>query len=419
MSLKYRNSQGVETPVAGLNGTSGELVPSVALQQSGTTTSFNVGASTFIQVTINFDTPMPDTDYTVIAEPISSASSVAAAGITVTVGSKTVNGLMCQVYNSYSAEQNVKLDWTAFKLMTDTVHEADAAHIAQNASDLEKLKAYTPVSNTDADTLTTTGLYYLTTGCTNVPSNYCILQVQSKNTTVTGDDIAQYAINTEGNQYSRVRVNGIWTSWQKLVTASENNFKYQVCITDTDLNDIKASGAYSIYISDPTSQATNHAPTYGWLQLSVIQMNNSLSFCNQVLYSADGKMFTRECGNDSWSDWKQISDDLTSGTLTIPAQTLANGTYAEVQIPLVPGDFYCGRIDFADLPSQNMSLSYNDFSGSFQDTKGTNQRTQDVLYPIGRANLATLHVYLTNYTGSPVTISDINVIYYLEHHKAQ
>ena len=134
MSLKFRNSQGIETPVAGLNGTSGELVPSVALQQSGTTTSFNVGASTFIQVTINFDTPMPDTDYTVIAEPISSTSSVAAAGITVTVGSKTVNGLMCQVYNSYSAEQNVKLDWTAFKLMTDTVHEADAAHIAQNTA---------------------------------------------------------------------------------------------------------------------------------------------------------------------------------------------------------------------------------------------------------------------------------------------
>lgn len=209
-----------------------------------------------------------------------------------------------------------------------------------------------------------------------------------------------------------------WTI-KKLVTESENNFKYQVCVTDSDLNDIKTSGAYSIYISDATSQATNHAPTYGWLQLSVIQMNNSQSFCNQVLYSADGKMFMRECGNGNWSAWKQIGNDLTSGTLTIPAQTLANGAYAEVQIPLVPNDFYCGRIDFADLPSQNMSLSYNDFSGAFQDTKGTNQRTQDVLYPIGKANLGTLHVYLTNYTGSPVTISDISVMYYLEHHNAQ
>lgn len=209
--------------------------------------------------------------------------------------------------------------------------------------------------------------------------------------------------------------------WQieKLVTARENNFTYKVLTTDSDLNSVRTSGVYSIYISDATSQATNHAPTYGWLQLSVIQMNNSQVFCNQVLYSADGKMFMRECGNGAWTDWKQIGNDLTSGTFTIPAQTLANGANAEIQIPLVPNDFYCGRIDFGGLPSANMSLSYNDFSGTFQDTRSTEQRSQYVLYPIGKANLATLHVYLTNYTGSPVAISDINVTYYLEHHKAQ
>lgn len=209
--------------------------------------------------------------------------------------------------------------------------------------------------------------------------------------------------------------------WQieKLVTARENNFTYQVLTTDSDLNSVRTSGVYSIYISDATSQATNHAPTYGWLQLSVIQMNNSQTFCNQILYSADGKMFMRECGNTTWSDWKQIGNDLTSGTLTIPAQTLPNGEFAEIQIPLVPNDFYCGRIDFGNLPPQNMSLSYNDFSGTFQDTKATNQRTQDVLCPIGKANLGILHVYLTNYTGASVAISDVTVRYYLEHHKAQ
>lgn len=206
---------------------------------------------------------------------------------------------------------------------------------------------------------------------------------------------------------------------EKLVTERENNFTYKVLTTDSDLNSVRTSGVYSIYISDATSQATNHAPTYGWLQLSVIQMNNSQVFCNQVLYSADGKMFMRECGNGAWTDWKQIGNDLTSGTFTIPAQTLANGANAEIQIPLVPNDFYCGRIDFGGLPSANMSLSYNDFSGTFQDTRSTEQRSQYVLYPIGKANLATLHVYLTNYTGSPVAISDINVTYYLEHHKAQ
>lgn len=104
------------------------------------------------------------------------------------------------------------------------------------------------------------------------------------------------------------------------------------------------------------------------------------------------------------------------GSITIPSQTLNNGESAEVTIPLIPNKFYCGRIDFSALPSANMTISYNDFSGLFQDAKTTENRLQCVLHPIGRALLATLHIYLTNYTGSPVTIGNIIVSYCLEHH---
>ena len=64
MSLKYRDWQGNETPVAGLNGTSGELVPSVSLVQSGTV-NFSCGADSWTTVDVTFATPMPDTDYLV------------------------------------------------------------------------------------------------------------------------------------------------------------------------------------------------------------------------------------------------------------------------------------------------------------------------------------------------------------------
>lgn len=205
---------------------------------------------------------------------------------------------------------------------------------------------------------------------------------------------------------------------EKLVTESDNNFKYQVLATDTDLNTVKTSGAYSIYISDATSQATNHAPSYGWLQLIVLQMNNSPSFCNQILCRED-VMYARKCGNDVWSDWKQIAiNTVQSGTYTIPAQTLHNLESAEVTIPLTVGDFYCGRVDFANLPSVNMNLSYNDFSGQFQDARETVSRSQFVLYPIGKAYAGTLHIYLTNYTGSDVAIGNVQVTYYLEHHSS-
>lgn len=169
-----------------------------------------------------------------------------------------------------------------------------------------------------------------------------------------------------------------------------------------------------------TGDSLTNAPSIGWYSYIVTALNNDPNFVTQLAVQ-DNSMYIRTLiAGGTWSAWKQVvANTVQSGTYTIPAQTIANGAAAEIEIPLVPYDFYCGRIDFAGLPSANMTLSYNDFSGTFQDTRSTEQRTQYVLYPIGKANLATLHVYLTNYTGSPVAISDVSVIYYLEHHKTQ
>lgn len=169
-----------------------------------------------------------------------------------------------------------------------------------------------------------------------------------------------------------------------------------------------------------TGDSLTNAPSIGWYSYIVTALNNDPNFVTQLAVQDNSIYIRTLIAGGAWSAWKQVvANTVQSGTYTIPAQTLANGAAAEIEIPLVPNEFYCGRIDFANLPSANMTLSYNDFSGTFQDTRGTEQRTQYVLYPIGKANLATLHVYITNYTGSPVTISDVPVMYYLEHHKAQ
>lgn len=128
MSLKYRDSTGTETPVAGLNGTSGELVPSVVLMQSGTAWFEAVSAGQYASKQITLDTPMPDTDYTVVVEN-------SEYRYTVYVTSKTVNGFYIGVGNvTDEASITRGIKWTAFKLMTDEVHEADSAHIAQNTA---------------------------------------------------------------------------------------------------------------------------------------------------------------------------------------------------------------------------------------------------------------------------------------------
>lgn len=129
MSLKYRDSQGTETPVAGLNGTSGELVPSVSLYQKGSQ-AFSCAANSWTTVDVTLNTPMPDNDYQVILD------SGATAYVHVqNVMRKSTTGFVAIVYNrdSLSSEEGV-LNWQAFKLMTDEVHEADSAHIAQNTA---------------------------------------------------------------------------------------------------------------------------------------------------------------------------------------------------------------------------------------------------------------------------------------------
>ncbi len=138
MSLKYRDSAGTETPVAGLNGTSGELVPSVALQQSGTAriSMPNTSALTdLFTLTVTFDTPFDDTDYVLNVDQC----EVSEAEINRVYDKTTTGFTVAVMYNrkltavpSYNV--TARIPWTAFKLMTDTVHEADSAHIAQNTA---------------------------------------------------------------------------------------------------------------------------------------------------------------------------------------------------------------------------------------------------------------------------------------------
>lgn len=164
MSLKYRDSHGNETPVAGLNGTSGELVPSVALYQKGTkvseTTSWVPGDSGIFSIA--FSTPMPDTSYDVILGIDTPEITVSAAY------DKSVNGFKAKVENvsSVTYAGRIELSWQAFKLMTDEVHEADSAHIAQNTANFAP--AFSDVTRYDIDSYVTYNniLYRCTTGHT-------------------------------------------------------------------------------------------------------------------------------------------------------------------------------------------------------------------------------------------------------------
>jgi len=130
MSLKYRDYQGNEVPISGLNGTSGELVPSVSLYQKGSklsdTSSWAPGESGIF--TIAFSTPMPDTNYDVILGIDTPEINVSAAY------DKSVNGFKAKVENvsSVTYAGRIEIFWQAFKLMADESRALDEAKTEQN-----------------------------------------------------------------------------------------------------------------------------------------------------------------------------------------------------------------------------------------------------------------------------------------------
>lgn len=114
MSLKYRDASGTETPVAGLNGASGELVPSASYYQSGVET-VEVSPQSGNTHTVTLNTVMPDADYCVtftVGAPLPQE---------VAIRNKTTSQFDIVVLDRTNGTGGyTTVTWQAFKLMDGT-----------------------------------------------------------------------------------------------------------------------------------------------------------------------------------------------------------------------------------------------------------------------------------------------------------
>lgn len=130
MSLLYRDSSGNETSIAGLNGLSGELVYGASAIKSGINSNavgtLNVGYGAIYSVT--FDSPMPDTNYTIVLSPTRAETT-----ISLLPDSKTVNGFQYYLTVNHSVSDVVGATWAAFELYS----AEGLADIENDISDLQ------------------------------------------------------------------------------------------------------------------------------------------------------------------------------------------------------------------------------------------------------------------------------------------
>ena len=125
MGILYRNSQGVETPVAGL-APAGQLVPSVSLYQKGVINAEVTELNVLVTVAVTLSSSMPDTNYEVIITPPNVPNGTWA------ISNKTTTGFTFTFLKTAGNTGIVSFNYSAMKLMTDEVTALDEAKISQS-----------------------------------------------------------------------------------------------------------------------------------------------------------------------------------------------------------------------------------------------------------------------------------------------
>jgi len=351
MSLLYRDNQGNETHIAGLNGVSGELVPSVTLQQSGSETISSISPGAYADREITFVTPMPDTDY------VLNFSTISTGGILFTVLAKTLNSFVVNIWNLNSATVDVPFNWSAFKLMTDETAQLDEAQIALNKQDITAINGKIPANASSSNQLvaksdTVIKYDYRATGTDNVYNDIKALCNQliglGVNTYVgsflrLGKTHGHYSItvsqatspitlngtvvidNEQGraNSYAVSRVNN---DWFIMPTILNNN------IIAADCNIVVNPGIYTI---SSNTINTPHAGFYGILEVkgsNTDVASSSTQWIFQKILDTGGRVYTRRCINPNtvspssaqWTDWKMSAGeviDISNTTVTLDANS--------------------------------------------------------------------------------------------------
>lgn len=216
------------------------------------------------------------------------------------------------------------------------------------------------ISGDDYNNYKKSGMYYMTSNCTNAPENLSYIKL-FVNGVEGGQDIVQMAISVSHDKvFFRRCVNGNWSSWQpilnstdvinnlttensvKPLSASQGKYLYE----NTQNKITKYGGANPINPNTTTDSLilTNHSncPTTSYWYISTYFYSNLNSSRCQIAYGyIENRIFYRyNYFETGWGSWQEVSvgqkpvslydnSTGTSGTVTL-SQTSANFNWLEI-----------------------------------------------------------------------------------------
>ena len=159
--------------------------------------------------------------------------------------------------------------------------------------------------NGDLNTISTSGMYRLLSGCTNIPlgsSQGCFLLHTNWDANAAQQ---MYFVYSTTDIYIRNKVGGTWNPWQKVWNAGNFNPDDKFGFNATQLSDLNNAPNNAFFVG--AYNATNSPVQNSGFNGFTIAYGNNTDFKKQFCYAGE-KWWTRGRDGTNWGAWRQIWD---------------------------------------------------------------------------------------------------------------
>lgn len=177
--------------------------------------------------------------------------------------------------------------------------------------------------NGDLNTISTSGLYRLVSGCTNTPNSGSSQGCHIIHTNWDTNAAHQLYFEYYGSMFYRYKHGGEWSNWVKVWNSATFNPDDKFGLNATQLSDLNNAPNNTFFVG--AYNAANAPVADSWSNGFTIAYGNNTDFKKQFCYAGE-KWWTRGRNGTTWESWKQVWDSgnfnpgnyllLSGGTMT-------------------------------------------------------------------------------------------------------
>ena len=185
--------------------------------------------------------------------------------------------------------------------------------------------------NGDLNTISTSGLYRLVSGCTNTPNSGSSQGCHIIHTNWDTNAAHQLYFEYYGSMFYRYKHGGEWSDWKRVWTEFEFNPDDKFGFSADQLSDLNNAPNNAFFVG--AHNAANAPVADSWSNGFTISYGNNPDFRKQFCYAGE-KWWTRGRDGVNWGTWRQIWD---------------SGSFNPVNyLPLAGGKTITGYFQFKD-----------------------------------------------------------------------